>query len=483
MKVLIGHFINEANANIPHLSNIKDFEIQYGEELINKMEVRDIFEDNGIEIIPSIYASAGAAGVIEKNTFDFILKEFENAVRKHLSEIDGIYLMLHGASEVEGLGSGDHRILWAIREIVGPYVPIAVACDPHGNLCQKYTDQINILRSYRESPHTDASETRRTVAKMLVDLLRDRQNIHCCYRKLPLILGGEQSVSSDEPVKSINEYMNQLEKDPRVRSASWHVGYIRHDSDVAGCGIVVVPQNTEDQQYCEGIADDLAKYVWDRRRDFHYTGLSAEPDEALKMVLESQQDLVTLTDSGDNTTSGASGWNTYVLRQLLEVKDLKKKVLFASINHPASYEKLKDLEIGEKAHISLGQNHDELSRAVELDVVVKSKGEIVRPLSISNPDSVTVFGNCVTVNIEGSLIDVVVANNRQALREAVQYRYANVDYKDYQLIVIKVGYNYPLFTDNGRFWVMSLTDGPTLQNTKKLPFKRIMRPMFPVDEI
>ena len=483
MKVLIGHFINEANANIPHLSNIKDFEILYGEDLINKMEVRDVFESNGIEIIPAIYASAGAAGVIERNTFDFILKEFENAVKKHLNEIDGIYLMLHGASEVEGLGSGDHEILWAIRKIVGPYVPIAVTCDPHGNLCQNYTDQINILRSYRQSPHTDASATRFIVANMLVDLMKNRQNIHCCYRKLPLILGGEQSVSTDEPVRTINKYMDELEKDPRVRSASWHVGYIRHDTDVAGCGIIVVPQNTEDQDYCEKVADRLAEYVWNKRYEFHYTGLTAEPEDALKMVLESEQDWVSLTDSGDNTTSGASGWNTYVLRQFLAVKDLKKKVLFASINHPASYEKLKDLEEGTTTHISLGQGHNELSKEVELDVAIKSKGDIVRSISLSNPDNVVKVGDFVLVNVVGTPIDIMVANNRQAMREAVQYKHAGIDHTQYQVIIIKVGYNYPMFTDNGRFWVMSLTDGPTLQNTKKLPFKRIMRPMFPIDEI
>lgn len=64
-----------------------------------------------------------------------------------------------------------------------------------------------------------------------------------------------------------------------------HVGYIRHDCDVAGCGIVVVPQNTADQAYAETIADQLAETVWNKRHEFHYTGLTAHPDEALKMAL------------------------------------------------------------------------------------------------------------------------------------------------------------------------------------------------------
>ena len=121
---------------------------------------------------------------------------------------------------------------------------------------------------------------------MLCDLLKKREHIHAIYRKLPLILGGEQSVSTDEPVRSINQFMDQLELDLRILSCSWHVGYLRHDCPEAGCGIVVVPKKTEDQAYAEKIADQLANYVWNQRHEFHYTGLTAQPDEALRMALE-----------------------------------------------------------------------------------------------------------------------------------------------------------------------------------------------------
>ena len=107
------------------------------------------------------------------------------------------------------------------------------------------------------------------------------------------------------------------------------------------------------------------------------------------------------------------------------LEDLKKKVLFATINHPASYEQLKDLEEGTVTHISLGQDHDELSKAVELDVCVKSKGDIVRSISLSNPDNVAVFGNFVLVNVVGNgigfrlahrLLNIAAGPDRQLAR-------------------------------------------------------------------
>lgn len=121
-------------------------------EAVEKMQVGDIFEAAGIEIIPAVYAVSGSSGVIKRHTFDYIEACFINAVKAHRDEIDGIYLMLHGASEVEGLGSGDHHILKRIRQQVGAYVPITIACDPHGNLCREYVEAATVIRSYRESP-------------------------------------------------------------------------------------------------------------------------------------------------------------------------------------------------------------------------------------------------------------------------------------------------------------------------------------------
>ena len=482
MKVLIGQFINEANANIPVKDEITTFDIAFGDELIEKMQVGDIFEQAGIEIIPSVYAVSGASGVIKRHTFDYIEACFLNAVREHLHEIDGIYLMLHGASEVDGLGSGDHHILKAIRELVGPYIPITVACDPHGNLCQDYVEATTAIRSYRQSPHTDSRDTWRKMAQMVCDLVKDRRNIHSVYRKLPMILGGEQSVSADEPVRSINQYLDELEQDPRILSCSWHVGYIRHDSDVAGCGIVVVPATEADQAYAEEVADKLADYVWNKRHEFHYTGTTAKPEDALAMALSFEGKPFVITDSGDNTTSGATGWNTFILRQALAAKS-DKRILFASICDPKTCDLLDGLNLGTKTEIELGVGHDAMSEKVKLEVTVLSKGEVVRPIGIGTEGIAKTFGKCVVVHVEGTAIDIIVANHRQSYAHAIQFESAGVNWMDYDVTVVKQGYIFPYLKENAAGYVMSLTDGATPQDTASIPFKRIMRPMFPVDQI
>ena len=480
MKVLVGSFTTESNAKAPYKTLIQNYDLATGEALIDVMEIREAFAGKKVEIIPGVYANANAASVVDKKTFLLIESMLLNSVREHLHEIDGIYLHLHGASWVEEIGSGDHHIIQEIRRLVGPYLPIAVSCDPHGNLTKTYVESLQILRSYRESPHTDAMETRRQVAEMLCDLIQQRQTIHAVYRKLPLILGGEQSVSADEPVRSINRYMDELEQDPRIRSVSWHVGYLRHDCPEAGCGIVVVPQKQEDQAYAETLADQLAEYVWNKRHEFHYTGLTAEPEEALTMALNFEGKPFVITDSGDNTTSGATGWNTFILRQFLAVNDLKKTVLFASLCDPQAFKQLAAADLEETVTLALGTGYDELSAPVSLTCKPLARA----PIPISHGEvTIGTRGEGILAHVENTTLDILVADQTARVTNESLFAAFGIAWKDYDITVLKQGYIFPDFKQGAQGYVMSLTDGATPQDTRHIPFKLIQRPMYPIDEI
>ena len=480
MKVMIGTLYAECNDQIPTRARLENFDLARGEACIDKMKIRSVFEQAQITLIPALYADGGSTGVIERPAYDYIESQMLQTLKTHLHELDGIYLFLHGASEVEGMGSGEHRLLKKIRELTGPYLPIAVTADPHGNLCQDYVEQCTILRSYRESPHTDADATKRRVAQMLCDLLKKRQNIHALYRKLPLILGGEQSVSTDEPVRSINQYMDELEQDPRILSCSWHVGYLRHDCPEAGCGIVVIPQTEADQAYAETIADQLAEFVWNKRHEFHYTGTTAAPDEALAMALAFDGKPVFITDSGDNVTSGAMGANTFILRQVLALPALSKRILFAAINDPAACHQLMACAENEQVSLRLGMGLDAYSEPVDLDVVVLHHGRQAGTAMYGEEGD---YGPIVTVRLPGTPIDIAVTDNNHSFVEIRQLTACGINVEDYDIFVVKQGYIHPELKALGKLCVMSLTGGATPQDTRLIPFKQILRPMFPIDEI
>ena len=478
LNILVGSFTTESNTKVPYKTTMQNYDIRFNEDALKVMELENCEQRYNVHVIPSIYANANAAALVEFEAFDYIEKKLLNTIKDHINEIDGIYLHLHGASYVENIGSGDHHIIREIRKIVGPYLPIAVSCDPHGNLTKEYVESLQIIRSYRESPHTDASSTRLHVFEMLVDLLNNRENIVAQYEKLALILGGEQSVSADEPVLSINKYMDKMEEDPRIRSVSWHVGYLRHDCAEAGCGVVVIPQSSNDNEYCKQKCKELAKYVWDKRHEFHYTGLTGSVEDSIDMALNFNDKPFVITDSGDNTTSGATGWNTLLLRKLL-ASNSNKKMLFASIRDEECFNYLDKCQNND-CHIRLGVGRDKNSPSLDLDVIKMKKA----PIYLAHGEvTIGTLGEGILVRIKDTNIYVIVANKTGRITNATHLDVFDINWLDFDIVVVKQGYIFPEFKSGCKGYIMALTDGDTLQDTKHIGFKHIMRPMYPIDEI
>ena len=167
----------------------------------------------------------------------------------------------------------------------------------------------------------------------------------------------------------------------------------------------------------------------------------------------------------------------------LDLKNLKKSFLFAAINDPATYDKLLTLKEGEQTNIELGVNHDELSAPVPLKVCIKKKGKMAVDYGFGAVANISIVGETILVNVEGTPIDIIVQNGAHSYMNGFQFEYAGVDPKDYDVTVVKQGYIFPYLKDLAEFYVMSLTDGPTLQDTAHLPFKKVMRPTYPIDNI
>lgn len=482
MRILIGGFVAESNAYVDKLTEIQDFMITTGEACSDVLYIKDLAKELDVELVPALVADGRGGGPITSEAFAYIVSQFRNHVKKHAHEVDGIFLFFHGASNVVDLdgGSGDHALIAEIRKIVGKYMPIACVCDPHGNLSKEYVDSFNIIRTFRHSPHTDRADAHQVVFRCLVDLVNRRRDIRPSYIKVPILLGGERSVSTDEPLVSINKLLDSIEADPRIMCCSYHIGYLRHDCDKCGAGIVVVPYDLEDKEYADSKAQEIYDFVWARHKEFHFTGYADEPDVALMAMLKETGGQVFLTDSGDNVTAGANGLNTYVLRQILDLDDYHgHNILIAGINDKDLLEQnLSFKNVGDHVEFNVGANKDELSQPVKLSGTIVSFGDLHH-----HYHSLPVVGKCCTVKLDNIPVTVVVENFPVSFAEKYQYDCANVDIDAYSFIVVKQGYLYPELKQRAKNFVMSLTDGVTLQRTERLTYKQVLRPIYPLDNI
>ena len=481
MKVFVAHMSAECNERVTRPARLDDFRLLYGEEAVDAMRVRDIFEDAGIEIAPSIYAAINPSGMIERDAYDFISGRILDALRENLADVDAIYLQLHGASGVLGLDcvSGEHDLLRRIRQVTGRHLPIALALDPHGNVTAELAAEVNILRCFRESPHIDTVDTWRIVAEKLVDLMEHRRPMHPIVRKLPIIVEGERSVSANEPMRSINRMLDEAEADERVFSSSYHVGYLRHDDDKLGAAVVVVPNRPEDAGHCAEVADRVARYAWDHRGEFTFGGNYGSAEEAVEMAASFEGKTAVITDSGDNCGAGATGYGTEMVRALLAGDLRGKRVLVAGVNDPASCEMLAKRAVGDHVEFELGMGEDEVSAPVRISGTLSVLGRATLGVGVREH----AVGPACIVTVDGTGVDVLVMPRNVQYGHMEQFQAAGVDFHDYDIVVVKMGYLDTYLIPETAYHVMALTGGPTDQLYEKIPLRRIFRPMWPIDEM
>ena len=483
MKVFVGGMDAECNEHVSKVIELDDIHMQYGDQCIDALNIREDFDATGIGIIGGLYAHAGPTGMISRAAFETVSAELLRLIREHLSEIDGIYLKLHGACGVVGLDavSGEHELIRRIRALVGKYMPIAVTQDPHGNMTGAFAECVNIVRCYRESPHIDTVETGHIVARKLADLMQHRREMKPIVFKMPMLLGGEQSMSAEEPMLTINRMLDESEKNPQVFSVCFYIGYLSHDDDKLGAAVVIIPNRPEDEKWCREEGARIAKKIWDLRDEFGFKGNFAPPEEAVLRTLREGVRTAVITDLGDNCGAGAMGHQTELLRYMLQHEHEGKKVLFAGIRDTRAHALLSGLPVGTDVSFDLGANDSEWAAPVHIEGTVVQLGD-----EYSGYGNEIFMGRKVgevrTVRVKGTMIDIMVLDTNLQYGHPYEFTRAGLDFHAYDIVVVKMGYLDTYLIPETAYHCMAITDGPTAQEPQKFDFKRIYRPIWPLDE-
>lgn len=475
MKVVVGGLYHESNTFNPFTTKKEDFVLVEGSEMLKRVASTEVFEKAGFEVIPSIHAFGLSSGKVEKDAYRFFADKLLNVLKTE-KEIDGIWLHLHGSMTVEELGSGEVQLIKEIREVVGDEIPISLALDPHGNVTLELAEQVNIIRSYRTVPHTDQSETEEITAQLLVDVLKNKENVQPSYERVPMIIGGEMALGNVEPMTSIFAKLEETEKIEGISTASFFIGFAWADTSVSSASVVVVPESEEFSELAKSKTKEIAEFVYSRRNEFKFDALVISMDEALQTAIESVESPVFISDSGDNTTGGAVGINTVFLKKVLDHDFKGKKVCLTAIFDEEAFDELNAKEIGEEVVVDVGINYDEMSKSVSVKGTLKAKGDLLESLGAASD----IVGHVCTVSVGD--VDVVVANSGESFTTIGHFEAAGLNIKDYDIISVKQGYLFPELSAISKLDILALTPGATYQLLEELEFTNIPRPCFPLDK-
>mgnify|MGYP003795707049 CR=1 FL=1 len=467
MKIVVGSIQHESNTFTPIKARYGDFYILRGIEMLPKISATEIFREAGVDVIPTIYANSVPSGVVEYDSFIRLKEELIEKIPEN-EKIDGIWLYLHGAMEVEGIDGADGGIVSEIRSKVGENVPIAVTLDFHANNSEKLVNSANIICGYRTAPHTDIEETQIRAAKLLLRCIKEKLLPKPIIVRPPLNITGDKVTTNSEPAKSLVRELERVERDREILSISLFNGQPWVDSINTGASVVAIP--LYDSQIALESAKYLANLFWKVRNNFNFQVEALEPEEAIDRAINLKENPIFITDSGDNVTAGAPGDNTYLLKLLLREK--MRNVLVGGITDSHAVELCNTLSIGEEIRLSLGAEVDKRSEHTTINGILKGKGRV---LGWDGEDG----GRSVIINTEG--IDVIVTERRCAFTSPEVFNSIGIDIFNYKIIVVKLGYLYPKLEEISKYTIMALTPGCSCESIERLGFNNIRRPMYPID--
>ncbi|MBT3604197.1 MAG: M81 family metallopeptidase, partial [Candidatus Latescibacteria bacterium] len=380
------------------------------------------------------------------------------------------------AMVVEGIDDGEGHLLGLIREVIGDEMPLVVVLDLHSHITEELVDRASMLIGYQKYPHTDMGERGREAAQMIVRIAKGEVTPVVSLNKPPMIPVCGTCHTEGGLYKEMWEVALRSDRPEGILSTSLFAGFSYADIPPMGHAIVVYADGDMDVAKTE--ADQMAQMAWDRRAEFLYTPTSV-PD-AIRQALAVEGQPVVIADIADNPGGGGSNDGVEILRELI-TQGVTRAAL-ATIYDPKVVEEAIEVGVGNMLTTSLGAKTDDFhGQAMDVTGCVRSiwdghftyKGPMSRGASAS-------LGTCAVLDIGGIL--VIVSSKRIQSRDPEMFRAAGVDPMDQKILVVKsavhfrAGFN-PIAADI----IIADAPGLTALNLSQFDFKRIQRPLYPID--
>jgi microcystin degradation protein MlrC len=488
VRFFIAMFSHETNTFSTIPTDRRQFEardLRYGGELLEAYRgtgtclggMIDAAGARGVTLVPSLAAAASPAGRV---TGDFyaLTKERLVADLRAAGALDGVLLDLHGAMVPESTEDGEGDLLGAVREAVGPSVPVAVTLDFHANVTHDMVRHATLLHGYKTYPHVDMDARGREATERLLDVAAGGIRPTVAWRQPPLLPPIAGQLTARGPMRRLYDLAAEMERDPKVVTISIFAGFPLADIKDAGLSIYVATDN--DQALADRLADRLAATAWEHRREFLHTALPV--GEAVARALATAGRPVILADIADNTGGGAGGDTTEILRELLRVG--ARQTTVACIWDAEAVQACVKAGVGATVTVRVGGRVDP-SHGAPVPVTGR-----VRTLS----DGRFIHKGPMFRGLEGRLgptavldvndLKIILISLRWQTLDPEMLRFVGIEPTAERILVVKSSIHYrAAFEPLAHTLIEVDAPGLSSSNLARFTFKHVRRPIYPLDEL
>jgi len=461
-RIAFGGIHIECSTYNPVLTQQDDFVVLRGEALT----VSPLFSFLGeqeADFLPLLHARAVPGGPVSREAYEAFKAEFLARLGE-LGPVDGLYLAMHGAMNVQGLDDAEGDWISSARAAVGDDCIVATSYDLHGNVSDRVVDGLDIFAAYRTAPHIDTLETRQRAVAMLIRSLQTGVRPMVLWVPIPVLMPGERTSTEDEPAKGLYARLPAMDTVPGVWDASLMVGYVWADEPRATAAAVFT--GTDVQTLTEQ-ATTLAQAYWQARTGFRFGVPTGTLAWCVEQALAATTRPVILADSGDNPTAGGVGDRAEALQLLIDAS--AKDCIVAGIADSVAVQACFDAGRGARLNLSIGASlHPGGSTPV------RAKASITGLFEAHNA-----WGRQALVDIDG--IQVVLSEKRRPYHNLSDFELLGLDPRRVRVLVVKSGYLSPELAPIANPCLMALSEGVVDQHIERLVRARKVVPTFPFD--
>jgi microcystin degradation protein MlrC len=473
-RVAIAGLAIESSTFSPATSDVAAFRTREGAAIFSYYPFLDSTSvDRGrAQWFPTLRGHAIPGGIVTREAYEELVGKTLEMLKENLP-YDGLFFDIHGAMSVVGLDDPEGDFIQRVREVVGYETLISTSMDLHGNVSLVLAENSDLITCYRMAPHEDALESKQRAVENLLDRLESGKGKPAfkAWIPVPILLPGEKTSTRIEPGKGLYEKVDPVTKKEGVIDAAIWIGYAWADEPRNHAVVMVTG---DDEAEVKESAEYLAKSFWNVRNEFEFVAPVATLKESLDMALASDDKPFMISDMGDNPTAGGAGDVTWTLTEILKRPEFKSEngpsLIYASIPGPELVEKAIAAGVGGKVEGTAGAAID---HRFAPPVMLKGTVETIKQGDAAAE---------VEVVIKVGSVRVIVTKKRKPYHYEKDFTDLGLKPREADVVVVKIGYLVPELYDMRGGWIMAQTPGGVDQDLERLGYKRINRPMFPLDK-
>ncbi|MBW2370495.1 MAG: M81 family metallopeptidase [Deltaproteobacteria bacterium] len=469
-KFFTSVLATETNTFCPFPTAYEDFHSDAAGALTDV--VASACAERGYECEVGLVALAEPAGLTTASAWTRLKREFINSLEAAMP-VDAVTLCLHGAMVAEDCDDCEGELLAEVRKRVGPDVPIGVGLDAHGHHTQTMTDQTDIQVYFKEWPHTDVAETILKAFELTVRSLegeiKPRISVFDCR------MGTGTYPTQWDPMKSFVDKMRALENEDGILSVSLVHGFCHADVPEMGTKVLVVTNNRQEKG--DQLAAKLGREFFSLR---DRTGLRYDSiEDGVSKIAKAKELPVVVAETFDIPGGGGPGDSAVFIRALVDAG--VTGVAYAYLWDPiAVYVAMRAGE-GVTLPMRLGGRIGPLSGdPLDINVTVV---RLFQDFSPPSRDGGTCrLGDVAVLQAAGNLI--AVSTEREVAIESVHFDHLGIDPGNQRALVVKSANNfYSGYTSVAKDFVFVSGPGVTGNPFETFEYKRVRRPIWPLDDI